>query len=119
MKHTPTPWHYDDEDLREHAQMILGPVGQNLMETFQMDRPGECEANAKRVVECVNAFEGIQDPALYMLAVRGKGELALWYQSLKQALEDAQAVIDQLKKLTEVDPIKNDPDEAIDDERLS
>lgn len=62
MKHTPSPWSVDTDDTRDDKLMVIGHVGQPIADVFVMDRQGECEANAERIVACVNAMEGIKDP---------------------------------------------------------
>jgi hypothetical protein len=67
-KHTPTPWEL-------HASipgLINGPNHTAIVETHDINE----EANAARIVQCVNACEGIEDPAAFVAAIR---ECALFW----------------------------------------
>jgi len=55
-QHTPGPWTVDHECIsanRAHISMAIGPDGATYAEQ---------KANAARIVACVNACEGIEDP---------------------------------------------------------
>lgn len=61
MKHTKEPWQADtvdilDSDKNEIATTAYSPDDKSL---------DECKANAERIVACVNAMDGIEDPAQF------------------------------------------------------
>lgn len=65
MNHTPTPWyinaevpHVIDSDL---LQGIAGACGANIWRAEEASNEQDC-ANAARIVACVNAMDGIEDP---------------------------------------------------------
>lgn len=69
-KHTPEPWEVD-------SMMVVGPRSEADDQTFGMiiglaDIYGDNEkADATRIVACVNALAGIDDPEAFMQDVRG------------------------------------------------
>jgi hypothetical protein len=67
-KHTPEPWIVNDTSVG----ITISSGKQNLylmyMSATRTDRDNS--ANANRVVECVNAMEGIENPAEFMESVR-------------------------------------------------
>ena len=65
QKHTPEPWHRDPK----YPFAIMAPDGEdypwhiaNVMEDVNGD-DAESEANAERIVACVNGCAGIADPS--------------------------------------------------------
>lgn len=65
MKHTPGPWIVGRRDILDDLQ-IRTPDGQLIGACESETDP---EANAARIVACVNALEGVKDPAALMAAV--------------------------------------------------
>ena len=61
-KHTPAPWHLVGQDIRdaEEDNIVTVPFG---------DDPERAEANALRIVSCVNGCEGINPDAVPELLV--------------------------------------------------
>ena len=57
MKHTPEPWKAVGQDIRDGNEdnIVTVPYG---------DDPEQAEANARRIVSCVNACEGINPDAV-------------------------------------------------------
>lgn len=70
MKHTPTPWMYTgniDPNHIQKTQLVLQAKRTNSANIAKIIPCGgmtaeEVEGNAKRIVECVNALAGIEDP---------------------------------------------------------
>lgn len=60
-KHTPGPWNLDTG----HIGIFLKVEGLILAKIFEHEAL-PYEANAKRIVECVNVLEGIDNPAEYI-----------------------------------------------------
>ena len=74
--HTPTPWCFAEESLNNDGMpetVICGLNGRAAIAvTLDLDEnnPGMREANARRIVACVNAFDGIEDPELWVAQMR-------------------------------------------------
>lgn len=86
MKHTPEPF-YTDSD-RDVSFIYSGM--EKVCQFFDRDEDDfdNKDANAKRIVECVNAMEGIKDPAEFMEVVK---QLELdAYQKLKQQIQNSE-----------------------------
>ena len=69
MKHTPEPWHYDSCDDKAHPTVKAGEYFITDCCSCAMPLGIEEEpmiANAKRIVACVNALAGIEDPAAFV-----------------------------------------------------
>lgn len=81
-KHSPEPWSLE-------KGLITGADG--LLLTSRMD------ANAKRIVECVNAFEGIKYPSEFMEVVK-KLELDA-YKALEKKHADVIELLSTLDHL--------------------
>ena len=60
FKHTPEPWR-NKLGFREHVRFIYG--GSKTIAELGAGPKGPREANACRIVECVNGCEGIADPS--------------------------------------------------------
>ena len=61
LKHTPEPWRVimaDDPD----AYMLYGDTGDCIAEMPSPDRQGVEHSNPYRIVACVNACAGMEDP---------------------------------------------------------
>lgn len=67
-KHTPGPWSVDPESEDAEAFVIFGPEKDNgwcsLIACLAKRSDLPVEANAARIVACVNACEGIADPSV-------------------------------------------------------
>ncbi len=57
-RYSPTPWRADDKLIQS---AVRGPIAVTRVGPRHDEH--EAEANARRIVECVNACEGIEDPA--------------------------------------------------------
>ena len=78
QKHTAEPWKYELGDLEDDDQDSYVP---NIYSKdpphesiFRADINGDYlqldEANAKRIVQCVNAMAGIEDPQAFMYNIK-------------------------------------------------
>ncbi len=101
-EHTPGPWewHWDDASL-----LVLH--GADILEDHVLacspckacqKHNGRClgpnEANAARIVECVNAMEGIEDPAKFVADVDAEVPYALC--DVQALVEAARSVVSNL-----------------------
>ena len=94
--HTPAPWHHS-ADLPHHGcRLIHAADGYLVADAGRITkRTGdEMDSNARRIVECVNACEGMADPAVEIAALRAAQDEAL---GLRIALVDAQKRIASLR----------------------
>lgn len=68
MKHTPTPWHISEDGPHIiDAPTLKGLAGACGAMFKGEDEPNEEDvANAERIVTCVNAFDGIENPQHYI-----------------------------------------------------
>jgi hypothetical protein len=62
MKHTSEPWSL----LSQRQDMIKGKDGSHILECIGHETHPRTQANAARIVQCVNACEGIENPEIYM-----------------------------------------------------
>ena len=106
--HTPEPWRViraDDPD----AYLLYGDTGDCIAEMPNPDRQGVEHSNPYRIVECVNACAGMDDPAaeieklkqlsyLYAQAVLTAGELRDQNTALRA---NQQVLADALENLLE------------------
>jgi len=82
MNHTPEPWSVAEESFDNdgiHESVIRGLDGRAAIAVtleFGANNPGMREANARRIVACVNACAGIETYALELMT----GELLLLNQ---------------------------------------
>lgn len=93
MKQTPGPWYMDRGEL-----VAYGGRGVALMAS----RNPEHEANAARIVNCVNPLEGIEDPAAFVEQAkldRMTNQQALML--LKATNEKAQALAEAARTVDE------------------
>lgn len=65
MNHTKEPWHVDEDFNIAHKG-----IGESVIATTHYY--GEYEANARRIVACVNACAGMADPATELTAIRAR-----------------------------------------------
>ena len=94
--HTPEPWHHS-ADLPHHGcRLIHAADGYLVADAGRITkRTGdEMDSNAARIVQCVNAYEGMTDPAVEIAALRAAQDEAL---GLRIALVDAQKRIASLR----------------------
>ena len=95
-KHTPTPWSYrphrhDDWGFIRDSEGDLVAVSKNSKisfsehDGFRSRKEDPYEPNGKRIVQCVNACEGLDDPERYFRQMTESGVLALWndFESLR------------------------------------
>jgi hypothetical protein len=66
-KHTPTPWTFSPEVKVIGNDLLFESVATIHRALL---KKGVYEANGKRIVECVNAMEGIEEPAEFMDIVK-------------------------------------------------
>jgi len=72
FEHTPEPW-----ATVHHAsgqQSLIQANQKHLAECWSMDKEINSEANAARIVQCVNACAGMDDPAAEIAALRARIE---------------------------------------------
>jgi hypothetical protein len=80
-KHTPEPWGWNMHDMdgrtkwyiREHPWHHAGPVAQGgraICKVSAVVGNTAARANASRIVACVNACAGIEDPASELARLR-------------------------------------------------
>jgi hypothetical protein len=86
-KHTPEPWRIDGPLTDAGHVLIVDPHGDALArldaETVHLET-----VNAARIVACVNAFAGIDDPAAFVAAHRELVEAARGIiQAINRAVE--------------------------------
>lgn len=67
-KHTPEPWIAIDRAIKlnngfGYGETVANVPGGNTSGPFFVQSDEECEANARRIVSCVNACAGMEDPA--------------------------------------------------------
>jgi hypothetical protein len=74
-KHTPGPWKYCPPVLDDESGFVGAKAGDGHGVTSLADRPvlesaAQFEANAARIVACVNALDGIEDPEAEIALLR-------------------------------------------------
>ncbi len=72
-RHTPEPWHHS-ADLPHHGcRLIHAADGYLVADAGRITRRtgDEMDSNAARIVACVNACKGMNDPAAEIAALRG------------------------------------------------
>jgi len=103
-KHTPTPWIVKDTNMMgtyiysEHPNLLLASMSQTRADN-------ECIANAKRIVECVNACKGIPSSILTSPSRKNNAffeaiEFELKYNELKEVIENIIEHLDEGRVLT-------------------
>ncbi len=84
-KHTPGPWHNEQGFIVANnkvvGQAMMPSKDSSVTNLYSAKKAEEMEANAARIVECVNACEGIENPADFV-------------EIVKQALQEAYDYID-------------------------
>lgn len=75
QKHTPEPW-----KLYRNDQSVGDAVGNAVCDAWPRGddqlASAEGKANARRIVACVNACEGMEDPAAFIAGLRSELQLA-------------------------------------------
>ena len=71
MKHTPEPWHTPQgySSLDERAGLDFIPIWCDkdyIVARISKEHPKVFEANANRIVECVNAMASVKNPEEFM-----------------------------------------------------
>lgn len=100
-EHTPTPWKLGrlGAVVSESSEGIEmgGAMGKEAVKYYGGNLIGESisQANAKRIVECVNALEGIESEQMLNLVIESKK-----YQEIKEVLENMIEHLDQGRILT-------------------
>lgn len=92
QKYTPEPWNYVYEN--KVWEGYHEPLGGDFEITFQAKN----EATAKRIVECVNAFEGVENPSEWRTI---QGERIRENVSLKQERDDLKGLLKELDNILE------------------
>lgn len=89
QKHTPGPWSYTEADG------FRGPSGQLLacIIDSRSTTTVEQEANAERIVACVNACEGIADPSCVPEMLRVAGRILAAHESGNNGMIMGEAVL--------------------------
>jgi len=110
-KHTPAPWKLGRMGvvISENSKgiEIVGAMGKEAFEYYGGNLIGESisQANAKRIVECVNACEGIPSSILTSPSRKNHAffeaiEFELKYNELKEVIEDIIKHLDEGIHLT-------------------
>ena len=97
-KHTPTPWKLGKMYcVVAESNKNLSIVSKDAFKYYGGNLIGESisQANAKRIVECVNALEGIEGEQMLNLVIESKK-----YQEIKEVLENMIEHLDQGRILT-------------------
>ncbi len=70
QKHTAGPWSMVDRSNWNGGYHVRGGTGRYVASTVENlpRQVGEQEANAARIVACVNALDGIEDPEAFVKA---------------------------------------------------
>jgi hypothetical protein len=95
-KHTAGPWRFDPDSFLPEEWYLDGTITANgklvaaAITTGGLHALKESEANARRIVACVNACEGLPDKALQYLPdyAKERDRLAALNRELVEALED-------------------------------
>ena len=114
-KHTPTPWKLGRTGavVSESIEGIemRGAMGKEAVKYYGGNLIGESisQANAKRIVECVNALEGIDEPMKFMKHYKAIEymEIDKKYHNLKDVVQDVIRLIDEGREITQSSIIIN------------
>ena len=99
-KHTPEPWHVDNTVYKRSRTSINNhtiDVWYGLEFNDVTIKEETSRANAKRIVECVNAMEGVKNPSEFMEVVK-KLELDA-YKALEKKHADVIELLNTLDHL--------------------
>lgn len=114
-EHTPTPWKLGRmgavvSESREGIEMG-GAMGKEAIKYYGGNLIGESisQANAQRIVECVNACEGIDEPMKFMKHYKAIEymEIDKKYHNLKDVVQDVIRLIDEGREITQSSIIIN------------
>ena len=98
MKHTQEPWVFDQEKMKIkgsgdfNGHDVIANVSSQM--NYSRGNTTQC-LNAQRIVECVNALEGIEGEQMLNLVIESKK-----YQEIKEVLENMIERLDQGRILT-------------------
>jgi hypothetical protein len=104
-KHTPEPWSYDESQEDYVLYSDSAWIGKTSL-GYGVTPEGETEANAARIVACVNACEGINPEAIPLMLEALKSVVSAFYKipqadkfpsDLTAAITDASAAIAKTK----------------------
>lgn len=84
MKHTPEPWEVYNEHYITASDEKIACQFFDRMDYYYSNK----DANAARIVECVNALAGIENPAEWVKRMK-KIEVILAFDDLKMAQNEA------------------------------
>jgi len=68
--HTPEPWTARKKSEKFNASEIIGSDGENILFDDYGPDGQVLDENAIRIVACVNAMDGIEDPAAFIEVVK-------------------------------------------------
>lgn len=75
-KHTPTPWRIAEAAAGRFPEYPIVGADRHTVAVLKIYALDQHNGNAARIVQCVNACEGIEDPTAFIAAVR---ECALFW----------------------------------------
>lgn len=97
-KHTKEPWNIFAFEIYDEREQIIADCGYSE-DVFTQDG---CIANAQRIVQCVNAMDGIENPEEYMNAMREVHDtLATTREKLEQSHNDNAVLTDLLLRIAQ------------------
>lgn len=105
MKHTKEKWAYVPHQI-ENTALVQSGDGRHLAELWTLDKTINCSANAERIVACVNAMEGIEDPITWMETNKEilDGDLKLqanWSQLIEEQRNQIKALTKTVRQMRE------------------
>lgn len=110
MTHTPEPWTYNglvDPIYVQKCQLVLSASTRNAANIAKIIpcigmTANEVEANAKRIVSCVNALAGIEDPKKFRDTWEGIKHLELdAYHKAAEKLQQQTAILQEVVEFAE------------------
>lgn len=108
QKHTPEPWRVSGNGTMRFIDASVGNGMAQEVATCMRVEHGDMEANARRIVACVNACEGIptdylesKDDDATKIAKRGYAEILTLRQQRDILLEALECLFDSYKRLTD------------------
>lgn len=82
QEHTPEPWStstwVEQPNNRTKPMIVSGGVAVAITHPAPICRQDECEANAHRIVACVNALQGIGNPSAIADLVEAAQAVSEW-----------------------------------------
>lgn len=97
MRHTKEPWTTNGHEIGDFPMMLV-----KIANRISGSNYDESVANAERIVKCVNACAGINDPAEFVdLAKRYENDCVRWEKTMMLAIgEDGPgSVVEAIQKL--------------------